>query len=545
MHWILAALSVVLVCTIVWLYLSHWIDKHDFSQENFAQLVIPCNPVYTGTGIGMACPSFVRDLVAAANGGTDGGGGGGAAPSTTRLPTSAGAFMNQSVPSVNAAATGGNNNQGATKSTTSTKSTTAGAAGSGSGGGEPFCKGNTVTGTGNDGSKWGWENNATCRIREGNNQGGAVAGSGGNTNQGATTSTTGGEPFCKGNTVTGTGNDGSKWGWENNASCRIREGNNQAMQQPLGQPSMIRGAATVKQESEKPSLIDKFNSHVQVARDLLDVPSEPEIQSSENIQYIGNSKIQVGFEMSKGAALCSLKSIDPSKPRAQENLVNRKDNGRLVQQSYYGDADGSVWETHGPWKWNPVQGGSYQHKSSTVESKRMTQTTFTSKTIPLHWVTGALMPDVTMEQMVVIKENIVRINFTMKYTGTVTHTTRDHELPAVFLSASLGNFATGSTKFKPPPRKDKNEYTDTPERWAAFVDDNDFGVGVVFPHTNRITYYVYVDGGGEDNCSYLAPLVSNSIGPGYHLSYNVYLIVGNLDEIRSTAQHIVKNSSQN
>jgi hypothetical protein len=47
------------------------------------------------------------------------------------------------------------------------------------------------------------------------------------------------------------------------------------------------------------------------------------------------------------------------------SVVNSFDRGRLVQQSWYGDEDGSNWNGQ-PWRRNPVQGGDWRGRSAKI-----------------------------------------------------------------------------------------------------------------------------------------------------------------------------------
>ncbi len=73
------------------------------------------------------------------------------------------------------------------------------------------------------------------------------------------------------------------------------------------------------------------------------------------------------------------------------------------------------------------------------------------------------------------------------------------------------------------------------ERWAAYVDDANRGIGVFTPGTPEITCYRFrgkpgPKGGG---CSYFAPVRTLAITPGLELAYDVYLTIGSVDEIRA------------
>jgi hypothetical protein len=80
-----------------------------------------------------------------------------------------------------------------------------------------------------------------------------------------------------------------------------------------------------------------------------------------------------------------------------------------------------------------------------------------------------------------------------------------------------------------------NEYYKIPEKWAAYVDTKSgFGVGVYTPIAEQLVAYRV---GGENStarsdCSYLAPLVTSAIQPQSEFSYDTYIAVGRVDEMR-------------
>src|SRR6478672_8015501 len=67
--------------------------------------------------------------------------------------------------------------------------------------------------------------------------------------------------------------------------------------------------------------------------------------------YLDNGVLRIGVDQSRGAAIGYF-----ALARDKRNLLNHHDEGRFIQQSYYGDADGSMWGKK-PWRYNPVQGG--------------------------------------------------------------------------------------------------------------------------------------------------------------------------------------------
>ena len=76
--------------------------------------------------------------------------------------------------------------------------------------------------------------------------------------------------------------------------------------------------------------------------------------------------------------------------------------------------------------------------------------------------------------------------------------------------------------------------------WAAYVDANRFGVGAYVPITTNLTCYRYAVGrtSREGACSYFAPVVQFAITPGLEFSYDLYLTVGTVDEMRAAFRRI-------
>lgn len=77
------------------------------------------------------------------------------------------------------------------------------------------------------------------------------------------------------------------------------------------------------------------------------------------------------------------------------------------------------------------------------------------------------------------------------------------------------------------------------EHWAAYVNDEDFGLGVYVPIAKRLTCYRVGDGKREHgSCSYFAPLTSFTVTPGFTFEYKVHLTIGALNKIRDRFQDL-------
>lgn len=260
-------------------------------------------------------------------------------------------------------------------------------------------------------------------------------------------------------------------------------------------------------------------------------PAKP---AADDFVYLDNGQVKIGVKKSSGAAVGYFSASD-----SKENLLNHYDHGRLVQQSYYGQEDGSLWNKQ-PWRWNPVQGGDWKGSAAKVLELKAEKTTLYAKTLPKHWASGKDLDEVTMEQWIDLQGSVAHIRYRMTYSGTTKHPPRHQEIPAVFIEPKFttlvlydGAKPWSGDKLKRTEPGWPNQGHKIAENWAAYVDENDFGIGAYVPAAKEITCYRYKGGGGSD-CSYFAPLITFAITPGTTFEYDVYLTIGKSDAIRGT-----------
>lgn len=264
------------------------------------------------------------------------------------------------------------------------------------------------------------------------------------------------------------------------------------------------------------------------------VAAAPLERSTNDFVFIDNGELRLGVKKSSGAGIAFL-----ALSSAGENVINHWDRGRLVQQSYYGATDGSLWNKQ-PWRWNPVQGGGWRHEPAQVLELKPGKSSLYAKTMAKHWATGADMPDVIFEQWIALTGKVAHVKFRMTYSGTNSHPDIHHELPAVFVEPQYdtllvyqgANAWTGDTVHRSKPGW-PNESRKFTERWAAYVNTNNFGVGALVPVADELTCYRFGDGKREHgSCSYFAPLKRFAITPGLKFEYDVWLTIGTAPEIR-------------
>jgi hypothetical protein len=264
--------------------------------------------------------------------------------------------------------------------------------------------------------------------------------------------------------------------------------------------------------------------------------------------YLDNGQIKLGVKASSGAGIAYL-----SASGSDRNLLNHFDHGRLVQQSYYGKVDGTIWDKK-PWRWNPVQGGDYKHGAAKVLELKSDKTTLYAKSLGRHWSGCVDLPEVTFEQWITLTGKVAHIRYKMTYTGTDSHPKHHQEVPATFIEPDLDTLLvysgdkpwTGDAIQRSKPGW-PNEPRKITENWAAYVDKDDFGVGAYVPVASQITCYRYNIGGKTQHgaCSYFAPLIELAITPGTVFEYDVYLTLGKSDEIRKAFTDIHAKKAEN
>lgn len=268
-------------------------------------------------------------------------------------------------------------------------------------------------------------------------------------------------------------------------------------------------------------------------------------EGMENAIYINNGMIQLGVDMDRGGSIFHFSEVN-----TKRNLLNHADEGRFMQQSYYGEADGSTWSGR-PWVWNPIQGGGSHGEKARVISQNITPTSINIVSEPVHWASGKALSECEMEETITLDGRIAHVHYTFRNNGSgaTDHPATHQELPAIFMDNGLNNlvFYSGDmpwthdelTRYSPPSQTSGtivNEERTRTEHWAAYVDDSDWGLGVYTPGTPQMTLYRFGIGSGPTSgaCSYFAPIRTFAVTKGMVFEYDVYLYIGTVDQIRET-----------
>jgi len=274
---------------------------------------------------------------------------------------------------------------------------------------------------------------------------------------------------------------------------------------------------------------------------------------------VRNDVLLVKLDLTRGGAINYISLSDTTR-----NLVNIHDEGRYIQQSYYAgqnrdrthEGQNSNWS---PWAWNPIQvGDSYNNRAKILEYRKKEQELYV-KCIPMLWDMNNEPAEAVMEQWLTLTGNVIKVHnkLTCNRTDIMYGNKRlcNQELPAVYPISVLKNLYSyfGDAPFtnKPlsTPKVKKlrdgfwGKYKDdmVTEHWMAFVDDNKWGMGVYTPISSNFLAGMAGNPGYEtldSHTSYIAPVKMVALEKNDSFEYDYYIIIGSVDEIRSTIYKI-------
>ena len=260
--------------------------------------------------------------------------------------------------------------------------------------------------------------------------------------------------------------------------------------------------------------------------------------------YLDNGTIRIGVDKSRGSAIGYL-----ALSKDKRNLLNHQDEGRFIQQSYYGDPDGSKWGGK-PWVYTPVQGGSYKGEDSRTLDFQMNPQKIIAKVEPLRWASAKSCPEAIMQEWITLDGAVAKIRMRLDYTGPTQKANAHQEMPAMFVDYALPHLMFEKdgklVKHKPVDLGTdlKPEQIGYTGNWLAYVDDNHFGIGIHTPGTDKAVTYRHRGNGstGPDGsaCSYVAPIRQFQLTKGLVVDYEFFLTIGTLEEIRARFEKLRK-----
>lgn len=306
----------------------------------------------------------------------------------------------------------------------------------------------------------------------------------------------------------------------------------------------------------------------------------------ERDYYISGSRYTLGIDLGWGGTI-NYVSDNQCPVDGVENMINKHDTGRLVQQSYYGTGEQEgidfVWGSFNgseTWPYNPVQGGGQKNSASRLIDFVKGDGYVYIKVQPMDWGKVGVITPSYMENWYIIEDDYIKVdNRFVDFSGW-DHPCRSQELPAFYTISYLDSFVwydgikpwsgdelswrhelrfwgdsqyAGECSFR---IKEPNS-----ETWCAWVSTEDnYGIGLYSPNIDRYSAgrYQYIETlgvstgtSGSKNASanptnYVAPWKQIQLIAFKPLEYSYLICAGSVDEIRATFtdhKDIIDNAS--
>ncbi len=269
--------------------------------------------------------------------------------------------------------------------------------------------------------------------------------------------------------------------------------------------------------------------------------------------FLENENIKVGVLLSMGGGISHYEQLNDGVEK-YGNLLNRYDEGRLIQQSYYGincDPYEMGLMNGQAWRYNPVQGGDVSRNPSRLVDFAIYDGEIYVKTRPMDWGHDGHLTPSYMENNYILHEDFLEVYNRFVDFSTYTHTPAPQELPAFYTVSALDTFSmyTGNSPWTGGAYTDyKNldfwagnhdqyyDITSGSENWFAFHDSTGFGVGLYVPGCQEIVAGRFMFDGSASaeapSTNYFAPLRTMTLKAGKPLEYSYLVCAGNMDDMR-------------
>lgn len=287
-------------------------------------------------------------------------------------------------------------------------------------------------------------------------------------------------------------------------------------------------------------------------------PPSPAPSGKPSKLRISNKNLTLEQDLNRGGTIAFLSAAGESR-----NLINIHDEGRYIQQSYYAgerinrqsEGQSPNWS---PWQWNPIQAGDYAKNRARITKWAATDTSTYVACIPMLWDMNNKEAEALLEQWTTLEGNYVHVKNRLTCRRSPNDPygaaqNNDQEIPAVYPIAALNRLFT-YTGDKPFTGDNITElevieiklneegsfwgkYPKVTEKWMAFVDSKNWGLGVYSPAAERFLAGRFENNPQGDDMSsatsYIAPLKTSKLDRNSVFEYDYYLLVGDLNNIRN------------
>jgi hypothetical protein len=266
--------------------------------------------------------------------------------------------------------------------------------------------------------------------------------------------------------------------------------------------------------------------------------------------WLDNGQVRIGMDLALGGAVTHISTKDHP-----GNIINSADLGRQIQMSHYSGPwpfEVGYKKPHRAWAglgWNPIQTGDCYMNPSKIIDHRNDGRELYIKCIPMQWPLNDVPGDCLFETWTTLEGPLIHMRYrcTNQRTDKTPYRACPQELPAVYTISKLWRLMsyTGEKPFtgdalthvqndfrKPWPW---TRFLGT-ERWAALVDDHDWGLGVFKDDGGEFHGGIHGDGRSDDpkhgSTAYVAPIHVETLDHNIVYEHRTQFMVGGLAEIR-------------
>lgn len=268
------------------------------------------------------------------------------------------------------------------------------------------------------------------------------------------------------------------------------------------------------------------------------------------MEFLDNGEVLVGMDLALGGAVTFISSKDHP-----ANIINSADLGRQIQMSHYSGPwpfEAGEKKPHPQWAglgWNPIQTGDCRSNPSQVIEHRNKGRELYVKCIPMQWPLDKVAGDCIFETWTRLEGPVIQMRFrcTNQRLDQTVYRPCAQELPAVYTISKLSRLMsyTGEHPFTGAALTQVSNDWHAPwpwtrftatERWAALVDDSNWGLGVFKDDGGEFHGGIHGDARTDDpkhgSTAYVAPIHRESFDYNIVYEHRTSFMIGQLAEIR-------------
>ena len=262
---------------------------------------------------------------------------------------------------------------------------------------------------------------------------------------------------------------------------------------------------------------------------------------SNDTFFVENGRFKVGLRLIWGGGICYIED-NQSPIEGLTNMINQADEGRLVQQSYYGTGGNDEYQpgrfNNQRWVYNPVQGGDRHANHSRLIDIKVEKDRVYVKSQPQDWSKDGDITPTYMENTYILTDEYIRVdNRFVDFSGWKHHYEG--------INSWTGDEVTArpDLPFWGDPACNKyccfSVRKENTETWCSWTcDEDDYGIGLYVPNIDLLLAGKHEYNKSKDPynaaCNYVAPIKALKLVSYEPVEYSYLITCGSVKKIRET-----------